>query len=209
MQELAAVPEAAEARLLVVLAHVGRKVRDGDGADVGGRLDRPDLPDRRVRVLGDEGLVVGSALVRARALGAGGGGGGGPSSSRAEKASRAHAVAAALLEPVRLLGGVIARFDVRGAVGGELGGHDAVAGGAFSAFGGGRNATVFPTSLQVGAFIVVGRGGPGIGLRGRRGCYGSFANGGVLGRAFFEKRRTQVRLCERRNGFHHLMRCSF
>ena len=59
MQELAAVAEAAEARLLVIFADVGREVGDGYGADVGGGFDGANVAGWGVGVALDEGFGVG------------------------------------------------------------------------------------------------------------------------------------------------------
>lgn len=124
MEELAAVPEATEARLLVILADVGREVGDGDGTDVGGGFDGADLADGRVGIFGDEGLVVGGAFVGAGvgvgvgvSEGGGGRGCGGVGTRAAEEGAGARVV-----EPVGLLGGVVGGVDVCGARGGVLGG---------------------------------------------------------------------------------------
>lgn len=61
MEELAVVTETAEARLLVVLADIGGEVGDGDGADVCGGFDGPDLfvgGGGGIGVFLDERLVV-------------------------------------------------------------------------------------------------------------------------------------------------------
>jgi len=135
VQELAAVAEAAEARLLVVLAHVRREVGHGDGADVRRRLDRSHLPDRRRRVLRDEGLVVSRAAVRPGAGTVDGGGGGTTGvAAAAEETFRAHGVVPVFVEPVGLLGGVVGHGDVGGAVGGEFGGLEVGASGVFRTF---------------------------------------------------------------------------
>ena len=65
---LAIIPKATEAGLLVVLAHVGGEVSDGDGAYVGGGLDGTDGATRGVRVLLDEGGLVCQSFVRAVGL---------------------------------------------------------------------------------------------------------------------------------------------
>ena len=54
MEKFAAIPEAAEAGLLVVFAHVWRKIGDSDCADVCGGLYGTDLFGGRVGVLLDE-----------------------------------------------------------------------------------------------------------------------------------------------------------
>ena len=63
VQELAAVAEAAESGLLVVLADVGSEVGDGDGANVGGGFEGADLAGGRIGIFGDEGGVVRGAFV--------------------------------------------------------------------------------------------------------------------------------------------------
>lgn len=63
VQEFAAVAEAAEACLFVVLAHVGSKVCHRDGSHVARGFDGSDLLGCAVGVFLYEGLVVGHALV--------------------------------------------------------------------------------------------------------------------------------------------------
>ena len=139
MQELATIAKAAEARLLVVLAHVGGEVRDGDGADVRRCFDGPDGAGGRVRILPHEGLVAPGAFVRPvvarwhlshcgvgcfrRAV---------MSSRRAEERFRiSHGSSSSSssssrvgFEPIRSLGRVVGFGNVGGAVGGECGGGE-------------------------------------------------------------------------------------
>lgn len=61
--------KATPARLLVIFAYIGREVCYCDGSDVGGCFDRADSARGFVRVLGDEGLIVGGAFVGSVAAG--------------------------------------------------------------------------------------------------------------------------------------------
>ena len=136
MQELATIAKAAEARLLVVLAHVGGEVRDGDGADVRRCFDGPDGAGGRVRILPHEGLVAPGAFVRpvvarrhlshcgvgcfCRAV---------MSSRRAEEGFRIRYGSSSSssrlgFEPIRSLGRVVGFGYVGGAVSGECGGGE-------------------------------------------------------------------------------------
>ena len=105
VQEFAAVPEPAESRLLVVFAHVGRKVY---------RRDHPHVRRRFHRSHGGFGggrrgyVLVGAAAV---GIGSVGGGDGGMGSRAAEEGLRVL-----LVEPVGMLSGIVRVCDLRAPV---------------------------------------------------------------------------------------------
>ena len=151
MQELAAVAEAAEARLLVVFADVGGEVGDGDGTDVGGGFDGADGLGGRVGVFLDEGLVAGCAVVGAVASG-------GRSASGAEELTVAEGGGGdgggggGFVEPVGLFSCVVGRGDGSSQVGRDAGRGEVGSGG----FGGGSRRGGYASGLFASFDAVTG-----------------------------------------------------
>lgn len=154
VQVFAVVAEAAEARLLVVLADVGREIGHGDGADVGRRLHGPHDSVRRIGVLLDEGRRVRETFVRPL-------GRRGPCAP--EQVPAGEGVGGILVVPVRLLGGVVGALDGGAAVGGELG-RRVVGCARRGVLGGdGDGAGVLPPTLDLAPGVVFGgRVRPGV-----------------------------------------------
>ena len=184
MQELAAVAEAAEARLLVVFADVGGEVGDGDGADVGGGFDGADGLGGRVGVFLDERLVAGCAVVGALTTG-GRGDAGGAGELTVREGGRGGG---GFVEPVGLLGCVVGGGNGGGEVGGDAG-RGEVGGGGFGGGGrgGGHASSLFASFDAVtGGFVFGGGIVCGGGVFWWRGG-GAFTEFGFLGAADFEE----------------------
>ena len=111
MQEFTIITEPAETGLFVVLADVGREVRDGYGADVCGCFDGADGAGGGVWVFGDEGCGVGETFVGSLGVRAGG----------AEEVFGTEGVGGGFVVPVYLFGCVVGGF-YGGASGGDVGG---------------------------------------------------------------------------------------
>lgn len=182
MKKFAIVSKAAESRLLVVLAHVGREVRHCDGADVGRCLDRADYARRRVGVLLDEVCGVCEALVCPI--------GSGSAARCPEKVLVGEGIVGVLVVPVTVLGGVIDALD-GGVVGGFVFGREQVSAGGRGRgrFGRGCDdaAGVLLAPFDALPGFVGGGGEVRVAVRGWGGSGGSFAEVGFpFRRALFE-----------------------